>query len=478
MRFRYKVLMINIILLSVAVGAIGFLMIDKNFALALDTQIKNAVLENNLVQSSIEYELLSVINSTPSQIGRTLPDIGTRVHSGMMTSDAAIYIRYNDTMVYNSDSRSVPESIFEDLSVGRKNYIICREDSTYQIYVTSINTINAKNLCVITNSEITEAYDMMQRQIQYFKILLIIILCICSVMMYFVSTLLTRPMEKLDAVTDSFAGGDYTARADIRQRDEIGQLAEKFNAMAAAVSHHMDELQAMVKQREQFVADFTHEIKTPMTSIIGYADMLRSKELDRKRQIMAANYIFSEGKRLETMSQKLFDLIYLGQHEIILNDVHAVRLAGEVADSISPLLKQKRLTLSLAVEPVILNGDRELLKTALINLLDNARKASPEDAEILLKGEVVPEGGYRISVTDYGIGMSPEDAKRICDEFYMIDKSRSRREGGAGLGMSLVSIIVTRHRANLNIISQLGTGTTIEITFSNYKKEAAFDAEE
>lgn len=478
MRFRYKVLMINIILLSIAVGAIGFLMIDKNFSLAFDTQIKNAVLENNLVQSSIEYELLSVINSTPSQIGRTLPDIGTRVHNGMMTSDAAIYIRYNDTLVYNSDNRSVPESIFEDLSVGSKNYIICREDSTYQIYVTSINTINGKNLCVITNSDITEAYDMMQHQIQYFKILLIIILCICSIMMYFVSTLLTRPMEKLNVVTDSFAGGDYTVRADIRQRDEIGQLAEKFNGMAAAVAHHMDELHAMVKQREQFVADFTHEIKTPMTSIIGYADMIRSKELSRQRQIMAANYIFSEGKRLEAMSRKLFDLIYLGQNEIILKHVYAVRLAEEVAGSMSPLMEQKQLTLNLSVEPAVISGDRELLKTALINLLDNARKASPEKAEILLKGVVTPEGGYRISVTDHGIGMSPEDAKRICDEFYMIDKSRSRKEGGAGLGMSLVSIIVTKHHADLNIISELGMGTTIEITFSNYKEEASIDAEE
>ena len=83
--------------------------------------------------------------------------------------------------------------------------------------------------------------------------------------------------------------------------------------MAQAVSDHVDELNDMVHRREQFVADFTHEIKTPMTSIIGYADTMRSLELPREEQIMALGYIFSEGKRLESMSNKLFDLIYLRQ---------------------------------------------------------------------------------------------------------------------------------------------------------------------
>lgn len=463
--------MLNIILLSIALGIIGFLMIDKNFSLALDTQIKNAVLENNLVQSSVEYELLEIINSNPAQIAEALPDIGIRVHSGMMTSDAAVYIRYNDILVYTSDDNKVPENLFNDLPIGGKNYIISREAPNYRIYVTSVNAINSKKLNVITKSDITEIYSMMHSQIQYFKILLIIILCVCSVIMYFLSTFLTRPMETLNQVTDSFALGDYSARADICQNDEIGQLAEKFNAMAIAVSRHVDQLHSMVKQREQFVADFTHELKTPMTSIIGYADMLRSKELDRERQMIAANYIFSEGKRLENMSMKLFDLIYLGQHNISLNRVYVKQLAREVYNSMLPIMEKKKIKLTFSVRPAVIDGDKELLKTVLINLLDNARKASHEDSEIFLKGETTAEGAYVLSVIDQGIGMSPEDAAKICDEFYMVDKSRSRKEGGAGLGMSLVAIIVARHQATLDIISHPHEGTTIKITFPGYREE-------
>lgn len=478
MKFRYKVLMTNIIILSIALGIIGYLMIDKNFKLALNTQMRNAVLENNLVQSSVEYELLDIINTDANQISKSLPDIGTKVHSGMMTSDASIYIMYGNELAYSSDEGTVPDSIFEKLSIGSKNYIITNENNGFQIYVTSINQINKKNLCVVTNTDITEIYDMLNDQIAYFKLLLVIILCICSVMMYFISTLLTRPMEKLNIITDSFAEGDYTVRASIHQHDEIGQLADKFNNMAQAVSDHVDELHAMVKRREQFVADFTHEIKTPMTSIIGYADMIRSKKLSRERQLMASNYIFSEGKRLESMSRKLFDLIYLGQHEINLNDVYVTQLFEEVVSSITPNMEQKHIAIETQIEPAVIDGDKDLLRTCLINLLDNARKASSEGTTVKLLGAAdVEHNTYTIRVVDQGIGMTPEDAKRICDEFYMVDKSRSRKEGGAGLGMSLVSIIVARHQAHLNIESTPGEGTTIEITFDSYREETIPDEE-
>ncbi len=331
-------------------------------------------------------------------------------------------------------------------------------------------------MCVITRSQITDIYRLMDSQIQYFKLLLVIILCFCSIVMYIISTILTRPLEQLNLTTDSISKGDYSARIAICQNDEVGCLAEKFNDMAASVSSHVDKLQAMVKQREQFVADFTHEIKTPMTSIIGYADMIRSKELTRKRQIMAANYIFSEGKRLETMSGKLFDFIYLNQHEITLHDVHTAGLLNEVAASMQPTLDAKQISLCIDAMPVVIYGDKALLKTAFINILDNARKASSTGDTIDLTGRLCPDGTYIFQITDYGIGMSAEDAKRICDEFYMIDKSRPRKEGGAGLGMSLVSIIIAHHHAHLDIDSLLGEGTAIRITFDQCREEDALES--
>jgi signal transduction histidine kinase len=467
MKFRYKVLIINIILLSLALGLIGYLMIQKNFELALDTQIKNAVTLNNLTQSSVEYELLNVINTSSVQIKNELSDIGSRVDSGMLSQESSLYIQYGGIYQYSSDDLEalIPEELFSDLSLGSKQYILTQEDGIHYIYVTSISTVNNLNLYIISKQNISEAYLLMSQQIGYFKLLLLMILVFASLLMYIVSTLLTRPMEELNQVTDEFAGGNYCARTSVHTRDEIGLLAEKFNNMALSVSQHVEELNDMVKRREQFVADFTHEIKTPMTTIIGYADTLRSMDLDREEQILALDYIFSEGKRLEAMSMKLFDLIYLKQHEIEMSAVNTVSLGQEIEKIMTPALSKKGLPFSCRFDSALISGDKELLKTVFINLIDNARKASQEGSEILFTGESAKDS-YIYTVTDHGCGMDQEAVKHICDEFYMVDKSRSRKEGGAGLGMSLALLILERHGAVLSIDSTPGVGTSMQITFS------------
>ena len=242
-----------------------------------------------------------------------------------------------------------------------------------------------------------------------------------------------------------------------------------FNAMADSVESHVEELNDMVHRREQFVADFTHEIKTPMTSIIGYADTLRSVDLTKEEQQQALSYIFSEGKRLEAMSLKLFDLLYLKDHPIDKKKISAEALAESVRISMQPLIAESGQTLEMDIRPGTLEGDPELLKTVFINLIDNARKASAEGDVIHFTGRQTDSTsslpGYIFTVSDDGIGISEEDQKKIFDEFYMVDKSRTRAAGGAGLGMSLVAVILNRHGAGIDLTSTLGKGTCITVTF-------------
>lgn len=469
MKFRYKVLIINMVLLSVSLGIVGYLMIRNNFRLAQDTQMQNAIVENNLVQSSVEYELLEVLNSASYHISEELSDIGTRVAGSMLTIDSCFYVRYGSDYAYSGDGeeRFISEILFDNLEEGGKNCMIGSSGGRHYIYVSSCSRVNEKHLYIITKSDISEVYNQMKRQITYFRILIMIVLLAASLIMYTISRYLTRPLETLTRVTEEIAGGCYDTRVEVKTGDEIGQLADSFNRMAEAVSGHVEELQDMIHRRDQFVADFTHEIKTPMTTIIGYADTMRSMELSREEQIMSLNYIFSEGKRLETMSGKLFELIYLKQHEIARQPIHVEDMINEIARIVSPALLKKRITLTTEMEPAVISGNRELLVTAFVNLVDNARKASAENSSIMLSGCVVQQENYALSVIDHGIGMTEEDAARICDEFYMVDKSRSRREGGAGIGMSLVALILERHGAVLNIESVPGEGTKMQVIFSN-----------
>lgn len=470
MKFRTKVLIINIILLSIAISTVGYFMIKKNFDLALDSQIKSAIEENNLVQSTMEYDLLDISYSS-NMITQMVEAFNSSL-TGIPQNQTVIYIVYDGELIFSNANNEIayPDTLWQQTVVGKKVYSIESLNDKYYIYTSSRNDVFNKPLNIITQKDITSIYKLMEQQKDYFRMLLIIVLMVCGVSMTAISFMLTKPLETLKNTSEQFGKGDYDARVTITTSDEIGVLARTYNDMATAVSNHMDELKDMVARREQFVADFTHEMKTPMTSIIGYADTIRSMELPRETQIMAASYIFSEGKRLEAMSMKLFDLIYTGQNKVNFSKINTVKLMSDIMESVTPALSKKNISLVNSCENAIISGDKELLKSAFINIIDNARKASSDNSQIIFTGDIEKEK-FVITIQDFGIGISEEHLNRICDEFYMVDKSRSRKEGGAGLGLSLASLIFKTHDADFKISSTLGEGTTMKISFDLYIEE-------
>lgn len=468
MKFRYKVLFLNIILLAAALGLAGYLMIRRNFELALDAQLQNAIAENNILQASVEYELLQVINGGEEyDMNEELARIGALAAGGLPTPSPGFYIRYGRDFVYSNDGQEkrLMDGLFENISVGGKNYVISPQDEGYYAYVTSYGVVGGNALYVVSVRDISEAYLLMDSQISFYRILMLIIVFAGGAVMYGLSVYLTRPLEKLNRVTDEIINGNYDVHMDVAGGDEVGLLTDKFNRMSRSIAEHVEELNDMIRRRERFVADFTHEIKTPMTAIIGYADTMRSVGLSEEERLTALNYIFSEGRRLERLSAKLFDLIYLRRSEIEMLPIHAADLCGEVVGIMKPVLDGKKITLTAEIEPAVIYGSRELLATVFTNIIDNAGKASGEGAQIRFCGAAVDETIYQFSVEDHGIGMSEADAARICDEFYTADKSRSRGEGGAGLGMSLARVILERHNASLSVESRLGEGTVVKAGF-------------
>lgn len=466
-KFRYKVVMINIILLSLGIGVVGFFMIRKNFQLALDTQIRTAIEENNLLQSAIEYRLLDVVNATPSKLISQMRDMSVDVAGKMGGNNDGIFVIYDGTEVVHSTRDKLltcSDELWSTAVVGQKQYILERQQGGYYLFVSSTSLVQNKSMNIINARDITETYRIVEQQRQYFLLLLFVVVLGCTAAMFVAATLLTGPLEKLNQASEKFGQGDYESRVYIKSQDEVGTLAETYNQMADAVCEHMDELHGMVTRQEQFVADFTHEVKTPMTTIIGYADMLRSKELARENQVLAASYIFHEGKRLEAMSMKLFDYIYAKHRKIEYQSISVSHLMREVAESVTPILKRKKQKLVCEITDAWIKGDEQLLKSVFINIIDNARKASEDGSKIRFVAEKITEG-VRILVQDFGVGISEEHLKRICDEFYMVDKSRSRQEGGAGLGLALAASIIESHGEKLEIESTVGYGTTMWVVF-------------
>ena len=276
---------------------------------------------------------------------------------------------------------------------------------------------------------------------------------------------LLRPLRRLSRAARRIAGGNMGVRAKVESDDEVGQLTRDFNRMADHLEQQFTELQDTARRQEDFIGSFAHELKTPLTSMIGYADMLRSREMTEEERFDAANYIFKEGKRLEALSFKLMDLLVLRHQELQKKAVSTVWLAEEISGILEPMLAEKGIEFQTSVQEASVKMEPDLMKTVLMNLLDNGRKAmegSDAAKRLFLIGR--PEkAGYAFYVHDTGKGIPAEELSRITEAFYMVDKSRARRQGGAGLGLSICAEIVKRHGGRLDFQSEEGKGTLVRV---------------
>ena len=232
-----------------------------------------------------------------------------------------------------------------------------------------------------------------------------------------------------------------------------------------------DSLRSDAERREEFIASFAHELKTPLTAIIGYADMLRSKDMAPKPRFTAAGYIFSEGKRLEALSLKLLDIIVVGKQGLSTRRFDAGYFLREVAAVTLPAAAQDGINLEVHAERGEVDLEPDLFKTLLINLVDNARKASSRGGSLELLGRKEGEG-YAFYVVDHGKGMKREELSKITEPFYMIDKSRSRAQSGAGLGLALCKRIADLHGTELEYVSAPNVGTTVRVFLKGGDEDA------
>lgn len=277
--------------------------------------------------------------------------------------------------------------------------------------------------------------------------------------------LLLRPLAALDASARRIARGSYGERLDATGHDELAALAGDMNTLAQAVQERVDQLERVAEERKIFVANLAHEMKTPLTSILGYADLLYlPREVSDEKRVEYAGVVLEEARRLRSLSGKLLELITVGSSSLALTPTDLSQVAQEVAVSLRPLLAQSALTLKVDCPPAVVDMDRELFKSLLYNLLDNGRKASPAGGRLALTAQV-EEDHVTLRVRDWGQGIPREELDKVCQPFYMVDKSRSRKAGGAGLGLALCREIVTAHRGTMELASHLGHGTQITLRF-------------
>lgn len=275
-----------------------------------------------------------------------------------------------------------------------------------------------------------------------------------------------KPLQQISEASQSIASGDYANRLPVSGSDELAEMARSFNNMAEAIEHQIVQLSEAAEQKQRFIDNFAHELRTPLTSIYGYAEYIQKAAISEEDKLEATGYIMSESRRLQTIAYRLLDLASLRSEDIPMAPVAMEELLQNVLETLRAKAEVKQITLAYDSGFAMLDGNRDLLQSLLVNLADNAINACAPGGRVDLHS-FLQNGNKVIEIRDNGRGMTGEQISHITEAFYRVDKARSRAEGGVGLGLSICEQITTCHGARLSFVSQLGEGTTTTITFYN-----------
>jgi signal transduction histidine kinase len=292
---------------------------------------------------------------------------------------------------------------------------------------------------------------------QFLKTVLIIVLIIGSLILAIAARYLVKPLHLLTDATRRLAKGDFSIRVQSKRKDEIGILTASINDMAK-------ELGMLDQMRQDFVANVSHEIQSPLTSISGFSKALRDKTMDEAKRIHYLTIIEEESNRLSRLSENLLNLSSLQyeHHPFHPQNLSLDEQLRGVVITCEPLWALKKQVIDLQLEEVTIQADIDQLNQVWLNLIHNSIKFTPEHGEIRIDLKVKSDNAI-VTITDTGSGIPAEEIHDIFKPFYKVDKSRTDSIGGSGLGLSIVKRIVDIHHGDIEVISIPGEGTTIKI---------------
>lgn len=441
MRYFQKLLCLLILVLAASFGVGGCVLLYSDF--------------------SVQRSRMAAANAAAHAQACTLlqTEILDLQRRGISTGDAALTARVT--------AQDVPAALWRGDTLvcatleGLQNFplgdaatvTVRTENSIYAVYASDLQG----GLRLVTAYDLTGLYRDRNAALMRFLLLEAAVLAAASAVTALLARRLTRPLAVLTDAGAQIAAGDYARRTDLHTGDEIEELSRSFDKMADAVQEKIADLQVDVQRREDFMGAFAHELKTPMTSIIGYADMLRTLQIDPAEQHEAAGAIYHESRRLEALSYKLLSLLSLSDERLELAPVDLTDLWPRLR------MACPQVPLLTPQAGAVVHGDADLLLDLLCNLVQNAAKASPAGMPVTV---LLADAGDTVALTvqDHGCGIPADKLARVTEPFYMVDKSRARKQGGSGMGLALCQRIAAVHGGTLQISSQVGVGTAVTVT--------------
>lgn len=458
MKFWQKTFILTLVLFLVCFG-IGVYAIAEFFNGQLTENCENTCLaeEFYIVKS------FAADSEYTSATGNSMTELMMSYCEYYADDGIHLAIEYGEERVTGNISEGLYELAFSDTEgekEGETEYFHLRHDGKRYIFIKS--EFEGGRLTYI--KDISYLDSDWHAMVIIFVTVSLIVAAVLAFLLFVLLKRLSSPLAKLTESTEKLAAGDYTVRAEEAGGREFEALAKSFNNMTERISGQIAELELAADQKQQLVDNLSHEMRTPLTSIHGYAEYLLSAAVGEEERIDALICIMSESERLSKLGRSLLDISYVGNAEPTFERVELSELFESARKRFELAAKGMDVELCIEDTDISVSGDPVLYELLISNLTDNALKAC-RNSDIKKVSVTATAAGEmaEIRVDDSGRGMSEQELVHITEPFYRTDKARSRADGGAGLGLALCRKIADVYGGELAFDSQPGKGTTATV---------------
>ena len=459
MKIRTRLSLLFNLCSTVSLLLCGFLLLRTSAKSTIRSAENNAISELGMLKTSFSSAASKALDAGSSDaVRRSVLVYVFKSYADDTFSGSQYVLKRGRETLYNN-SGYAPDALLGDLEQntvtwqGEKLFAAVTETElareTYQIYL-------------IRN--VTDLYASMERLRLQFAMICALAVLVSAALILLVTSRTLQPLKTLETEAAAMARGEYQARIplperSVRRKDEIATVSESFNRMADAVEQHIDAVTNLAEERKMLIGALTHEMKTPMTAIMGYAELLDRAKLTETQREEATAFIHRETSRLERLTQKMMQLVTLTDGEgVAVRDVSARELFDAAEKTLQTVAARYGAALRFVETGESYAVDPDLIAGVLINLVDNACSAGAKQITVSARERV-------ISVSDDGCGIPKEILDKVTQPFFRADKARSRRGGHAGLGLALAARVAQLHGARLTIESKEGRGTTVSLRF-------------
>ena len=430
MRKRIALCMVALVLTLLGPGMA--LVVSRSFALTMERERARALGEEAAIARALTLE------TAEGNVGQsTASTLQTRYGSSELT----IYLLQNGETI-TGEALPTAQKLPELLNTETRATLLDGESERLLI----AHALGGE-ITLLTALDVSPVYALRRELLRGAAALGLIGLTLAGALAIWISGVLTRPLSQLADAAAKLADGDYTAPLPAAKNDEMNALIRAFSRMSAAIDERETALRTQAEERQALIDALAHEMRTPLTAILGGARLLRQSRLSGSQQSELLDTMAREASRLSTMDERLLLLTRLDHEAPAFAPFDSRAMAREALSVFDDV--------RLEGDGAVFVGERELTILLLRNLVVNAQRAGGKEAVLVT---LHPDG---FDVTDYGCGMTKEQIARAFEPFYKADKARTRSAGGAGLGLPLCRKIARLHHGELHMESEIGRGTRV-----------------